>query len=166
MPSSTWKSGVTVASLEASKRTFICFVAMPSEGRRSGWERICISTASEIIGEVCGEQGKAMRGIVFMKMSNQCEKERNSVLWRRSFSEFVENEERSLSHRPEEESSACEVLRERRFSVANTGKEGEMHGIRFDGEEFHVESSGGKGRERYDVQIPRVVSSAGTKHPI
>ena len=86
-----------------------------------------------------------MRGIVFMKISNQCEEERDSVLWRRSLSEFVENEERSLSHRPEEESGACEVLRERRFSVANAGKEGEMHGIRFDGEEFHVEPSGWKG---------------------
>ena len=141
MPSSTWKSGVTVASLEASKKTFICFVAMPSGGRRSGWEHMCVSTLPEIIGEVCGEQGEAMRGIVFMKMPNQCKEKRNSVLRRRSFSEFIENEERSLSHRPEEESSACEVLRERRLGIANTGKEEEMHGIRFDGEELHVESS-------------------------
>lgn len=145
MPSSTWKSGVTAASLEASKKTFICLVAMPSGGRRSGWERACVSTASEVIGEVCGEQGEAVRGIVFMEMANQREEERNSVLRRRSLSEFVENEERSLSHRPEEESGAREVLRERRFGVANAGREGEIHGIRFDGEEFHVESSGWEG---------------------
>ena len=63
MPSSTWKRGV-MASLETSKNTFICFVAIPSGGRRSGCEVVCISTASEVVGKVCGEQGEAMGRIM------------------------------------------------------------------------------------------------------
>ena len=77
------------------------------------------STASEIIGEVCGEEGEAMGRIVVVQMLHHRKEECDSILWCRSFSEFVKNEKRSFSHRSEEESGACEILCEGRFSVAN-----------------------------------------------
>ena len=52
-------------------------------------------------------------------MLHHREEECDSILWRRSLSEFVKNEERSFSHRSKKKSRACEILCECGFSVAN-----------------------------------------------
>ena len=68
-----------------------------------------------------------MRWTVLMQVFHHRKEERNSVLWRRSFSEFVQHEEGSFSHGSEEERSASEVLRKRRLGIANAVKEERMH---------------------------------------